>query len=100
MEVYFLAVVFGLPAVILAIALLAAHLYKEGYSELLDWKPTRSPQREAELEIGELDQMLAAQNRYRLERGAPIRSLDEVSGQTWADFNVYGEMLSPPDGTS
>jgi hypothetical protein len=100
MEMYFLAVVLGLPAVILAIALLAAHLYKDGYAELLDWKPTRSPQREVELELGELDQMLAAQNRYRLKRDAPIRSLEEVSRQAWADFNGYGEMLSPPDGTS
>jgi hypothetical protein len=99
-QTYFLAMVLGLPAVIVTIALLAAHLHKEGYAELLDWKPTRSPQREVELELGELDQMLAAQNRYRLERGAPTRSLEEVSRQAWADFNVYGEMLSPPDRTS
>jgi hypothetical protein len=100
LQMYFLAMVLGLPAVIVAIALLAGHLHKDGYSELLDWKPTRSPQREVELELGELDQMLAAQNRYRRERGVPDRSLDEVSRHAWANFNLYGEMLSPPDGSS
>jgi hypothetical protein len=97
-QLYFLAMVLGLPAVILTIALVAAHLHGDGYAELLDWKPTRTPQREVELELGELDQMLAAQNRYRLQRGAPARSLEEVSQQAWAEFNLYGEMLSPRDG--
>lgn len=100
MQLYFLAMVLGVPALIVAIALLAGYLHEDGYSELLDWKPTRSPQREVELELGELDQMLAAQNRYRLRRGAPTRSLEEVSRQAWANFNLYGEMLKPPDGTS
>jgi hypothetical protein len=30
----------------------------------------------------------------------PDRSLDEVSRHAWANFNLYGEMLSPPDGSS
>jgi hypothetical protein len=99
-QLYFLAMVLGVPAVLVAIALLAGHLHEDGYTELLDWKPTRSPQREVELELGELDQMLAAQNRYRQERGAPARSLEEVSQQAWANFNLYGEMLSPHDEIS
>jgi hypothetical protein len=96
---YFLGMVLGLPALLLAIALLAGYLHQEGYAELLDWKPTRSPEREVELELSELDQMLAAQNRYRRERGAPERSLDEVSERAWANFSRYGEMRSPPDGS-
>jgi hypothetical protein len=96
-ETYFLAMVLGLPTVMLAIALVAGHLHKDGYAELLDWKPTRSPQREVELELGELEQMLAAQNRYRRERGAPLRSLEEVSRDAWASFERYGEMLPPRD---
>jgi hypothetical protein len=99
-QLYFLAMVLGLPAVILSIALLAGYLHEDGYSELLDWKPTRSPQREVELELGELDQMLAAQNRYRRKRGAPTRSLEDVSQQAWANFTLYGEMFSPHDRAS
>lgn len=97
-HMYFLGMVLGLPALLLVIALLAGYLHQEDYAELLDWKPTRSPEREVELELSELDQMLAAQNRYRRERGAPERSLDEVSERAWANFSRYGEMLAPHDG--
>ena len=43
------------------------------------WKPTRSPEREVELELGDVEQMLAAQNRHRRRRGAPERTLADVS---------------------
>jgi hypothetical protein len=74
---YFLIVGLGMPLSLLAIALLAALFARDGYPEL-DWKPTRSPKREAELELSEIDQMLAALNRYRRLRGASERSLEEV----------------------
>jgi hypothetical protein len=77
-EAYFLAMVFGLPLLVASIALLAGHFYRGGPDELLDWQPTRSPQREVELEVGEVQQMLAALNRYRRLRGAPERTLDEL----------------------
>jgi hypothetical protein len=99
-QAYFLGMILGLPLLILTIALLAGHFNQDGYAELLDWKPTRSPEREVELELGELDQMLAAQNRYRRERGLPERSLDEVSRQAWANFNRYGELLAAELETS
>ena len=79
MQTYFLSMVLGLPLVILALALLAGHFHRDGYAELLDWKPTRSPEREVELELGDIQQMLAAQNRHRRRRGAPERTLDEVT---------------------
>jgi hypothetical protein len=83
-NVYFFSMVVGLPLLMLAIALLAGRFYRDGYERLLDWKPTRSPQREAELEIGETHQMLSALNRYRRSRGAPERSLQEITEHTWA----------------
>ncbi len=79
-EAYFLAMVIGLPVVLLALALIAGYFYREGAEELLDWQPTRSPEKEAELERGEIQQMLAALNRYRRRRGAPERSLEEAIG--------------------
>ncbi|MGO9319573.1 MAG: hypothetical protein ACLQBY_02045 [Solirubrobacteraceae bacterium] len=78
-QLYFLSMVLGLPLVILALALLAGHLNRDGYAELLDWKPTRSPEREVELELGDIEQMLAAQNKHRRRRGAPERTLEEVT---------------------
>jgi hypothetical protein len=84
-EAYFLMMVLGLPALLLALSLLAGLLYRDGPEELLDWRPTRSPQKEAELEHGDVQQMLAALNRYRRERGAPERSLAEVTERAWSD---------------
>jgi hypothetical protein len=83
---YFFLVVLGLPAVMIAIALVAGCLYRDGYERLLDWKPTRSSTREAELRVGETQQMLNAINRYRRSRGARERSLQELTEHTWASL--------------
>jgi hypothetical protein len=77
-QLYFLSMVFGLPLLLLSLALLAGHFHRDGYAQLLDWKPTRSPEREVELELGDVEQMLAAQNRHRRRRGATERTLEEV----------------------
>ena len=78
MQAYFLTMVLGVPLLLLSLALIAGHFHRDGYAELLDWKPTRSPEREVELELGDIQQMLAAQNRHRRRRGAAERTLDEV----------------------
>ena len=65
--------------VVLIGALLAlGRFYPGSGAEVLDWKPTRSLETEAELELDDIDQMLAAQNERRRRRGQPERSLEEV----------------------
>src|SRR6478609_3463525 len=54
-------------------------------AEVLDWKPTRSPQVEAELELDDIDQMLEAQNERRRASGRPERTEDDVSMQVQED---------------
>jgi hypothetical protein len=98
-QIYFLVMVLGVPLTIFVVAMLAGHFYRGGYEDVLDWKLTRSPEREAELELGDIDQMLAAQNRYRRRRGAPERSLEEVTEHAWASLKRYDDALSPPDQT-
>lgn len=88
-ETYCLIVVVGLPLVMVIIALLGGCFYRGGNERLLDWKPTRSPRREAELQAGETEQMLNSLNRYRRLRGAPERSLLQITGQTWVDLAEY-----------
>jgi len=78
-QLYFLSMVIGLPLLLVALALLAGHFHRDGYAELLDWKPTRSPEREVELELNDIQQMLAAQNRHRRRRGAGERTLADVT---------------------
>jgi hypothetical protein len=54
-------------------------------AEVLDWKPTRSPEVEAELELEDIDQMLEAQNERRRASGREERTEDDVSMQVWED---------------
>jgi hypothetical protein len=83
METRFLIIVLGTPLLILLVAVLGAHFYRGSEAELLDWKLTRSPETEVKLELSDIDQMLAAQNRLRRERGAPERSLEEITERSW-----------------
>jgi hypothetical protein len=54
-------------------------------AEVLDWKPTRSPEVEAELELDDIDQMLEAQNERRRASGRPERTEDDVNWQVFED---------------
>jgi hypothetical protein len=76
-ELYFVAMVFGPAAAMLLIAMVAGLAHRD-VSDVLDWKPTRSPKRERELQVREVSQMLEAQNRYRRLRGEPERTLEDV----------------------
>ena len=49
---------------------LLARAYPGSGADLVDWKPTRSYEVEAQLEIDDVEQMIEAQNRYRRKRGA------------------------------
>ena len=57
---------------------LIEHFYTGSNAELLDWKPTRSPEIEVQNEIDDVQQMLEAQNEMRRRRGAPETSVEEI----------------------
>jgi hypothetical protein len=61
---------------------LLARAYPGSGADLLDWRPTRDYETEAELERDDLKQMLDAQNAYRRRRGA--RELTEEDAQRMA----------------
>lgn len=67
-------------ALILTVVLLGI-FNKRSALEILDWKPTRSPQVEAENEEDDLEQMLAAQNALRRRRGLPERTLEDIEAE-------------------
>jgi hypothetical protein len=54
-------------------------------AQVLDWKPTRSPEVEAELELDDVQQMLEAQNERRRADGRTERSEEDVEAQVQAD---------------
>ena len=67
----FILLTLGLIAALFVILLILARVF-EGLSvaDLLDWKPTRSYELEAQLEIDDVQQMVEAQNELRRKRGA------------------------------
>lgn len=74
----FVYLVFGGLGIVVVALLLIGKYYPGSGAEVLDWQPTRSAQLEAELEQGDIDQMLDAQNRWRRLRGAPERTLEDL----------------------
>ena len=83
----FYVVILGMPLLMIALGIFGAHFYQGGNEELLDWTPTRSSETEARLERSDIAQMLAAQNRYRRERGAPELTLEETLARVPGGLN-------------
>lgn len=61
----------GILAVMVGVVMLIGHFYRGSSADLVDWRPTRSPEVEAQNEIDDVRQMLEAQNELRRRRGAP-----------------------------
>jgi uncharacterized protein YkwD len=67
------------------VILLVGHFYPGSGADLLDWKPTRSYETEAQLEIDDVQQMLEAQNEMRRRRGAPELTPEELNEKVAED---------------
>jgi hypothetical protein len=65
----FILITTGMIGLIVLVLVLLARAYPGSGADLVDWKPTRSPQVEAELEVDDVQQMIAAQNEMRRRRG-------------------------------
>ena len=53
--------------------------------DILDWKPTRSPEAEAQNEVDDVAQMIEAQNVLKRRRGAPEISEEEIEARVRED---------------
>ena len=58
-------------AFLVGVLLLIGHFYPGSGADIVDWKPTRSYEDEAQLEAQDVQQMIEAQNEMRRRRGAP-----------------------------
>jgi hypothetical protein len=79
-----LFVLFGF-AVAIAILLALGKWYPGSGAAQVDWRPTRSPELEAELELDDVDQMLEAQNARRRASGRPERTEADIRAQVAED---------------
>ena len=77
MDEFAVFVLFGL-VVAVAILLGLGRWYPGSGAEQVDWRPTRSAELEAELELHDVDEMLEAQNARRRASGRPERTEDDV----------------------
>lgn len=68
----------GVLAVAIGVLVAVGHFYPGSSADLVDWKPTRSPEVEAQNEIDDVRQMLEAQNEMRRRRGAPEMTEEEL----------------------
>ena len=82
----FIALTIGLLVLLVLILIgLARAFQSHSVADLLDWKPTRSPEVEAQNEVDDVRQMIAAQNEYRRKRGAQEITEADVERQARED---------------
>jgi hypothetical protein len=75
----------GLLAFFVITVLLLGAFSKRSPRDILDWKPTRSPEAEAQNELDDVAQMIAAQNELKRRRGAPEISEEEIQARVRED---------------
>ena len=78
-------VVFGGTLLFFVVFVLLLGLFsKRSARDYLDWKPTRTPEVEAQNEIDDIEQMIEAQNELRRKRGAPEITREEIE-ERWRE---------------
>jgi hypothetical protein len=91
----FIVISLAMVGFIVVCLVLLARAYPGSGADLVDWKPTRSPELEAQLEVDDIQQMLAAQNEYRRRRGAADLTEDDAERMAREDEAVR-ERARPP----
>jgi len=86
----FSIIVAGGLALLIIWVLLLGWLYPGSGADVLDWKPTRSPELEAQNEVDDISQMIEAQNEMRRRRGVPERTEDDVKADLKRDQDELG----------
>ena len=65
----------------IVMVLLLGLFSKRSAIDILDWKPTRSPEVEAQNDIDDVQQMIEAQNDIRRRRGLPDRDEEQIAAE-------------------
>ena len=82
---------------IVLLLVLLARAYPGSGADLVDWKPTRSGEVEAQLEIDDVQQMIEAQNRYRRRRGVSEITEEDAERMAQEDNAVRERGREIPD---
>jgi hypothetical protein len=98
-EMLYLIGTFALIAFMVGVLVLVGRFYPGSDAELIDWKPTRSPEVEAQNEIDDIRQMMEAQNEMRRRRGAPEMTEAELQEKVAEDERLRLRGRGPFDAT-
>ena len=85
--------VFGSLIAVFLIFYAIGKWYPGSGAEQVDWRPTRSPEVEAELELEDMQQMLDAQNERRRRTGRPEITEEDVTAQVEEDRRWRDELI-------
>jgi hypothetical protein len=81
-----IALTLGLLVLLFLIMFALARAFNQNsVADIIDWKPTRSPEVEAQNEVDDVRQMIEAQNALRRKRGAAEITQDDVERQARED---------------
>jgi hypothetical protein len=86
--VWFILGTLAVLAFMVGVLVLVGHFYPGTTADLVDWKPTRSPEVEAQNEIDDIRQMMEAQNEMRRRRGAPEMTEADLQATVAEDERV------------
>lgn len=78
----------GVLAFMVGVLVVVGHFYPGTSADLVDWKPTRSPEVEAQNEIDDIRQMMEAQNEMRRRRGAPEMTEADLQAKVAEDERI------------
>ena len=70
------------------VLVLVGHFYPGSSADIVDWKPTRSPEVEVQNEIDDIRQMMEAQNEMRRRRGVPEMTEADLQASVAEDERV------------
>jgi hypothetical protein len=82
----------GLFGLLIGFILLLGIFYPGSGADQLDWRPTRSPETEAQNEVDDVDQMLAGLNARRRARGDAELTEAGLNAQVHDDLRLQAEM--------
>lgn len=94
----FVLITMGMIGFIVLCLVLIARAYPGSGADLVDWKPTRSHELEAQLEIDDVQQMIDAQNEYRRRRGAAELTEEDANAMAREDEAVRERARRNIDG--
>jgi hypothetical protein len=88
----FVWVMVGIFVLLLVLILLLGLFYPGSGADQLDWRPTRSPELEAQNEVDDISQMLEAANSRRRRRGESELTEEQMNARVHEELKLQAEM--------